>query len=169
MRIPICCKKAAGLLAVLGLALILLGPGPVRGETLEVIQPNQSLYPDPDFAGAPVGVVPQGARVQVVRQAGDWYKVDYQGLQGWLHRQAFPAPKQSGSGLSLPGLLFGAPAKETTSDEVALAGKGFTPEVESGYRQKHPEANFAAVDKVETFKVKPAKLDAFIKEGGLNP
>jgi hypothetical protein len=162
-------KKAARVLLALGLALLVLGPGPGWGETLEVIQPNQSLYPDPDFAGAPVAAVPAGARVQVVRQAGDWYKVDYHGMEGWIHRQAFPAPPPKGGGLSLPGLLFGAPAKETTSDEAALAGKGFTPEVESGYRQKHPDLNFAGVDKVETFKVNPAKLDAFIKEGGLNP
>jgi hypothetical protein len=169
VRTQIFGKKAVGVLVALGLALLLLGPGPVRAETLEVIQPNQSLYPEPDFAGAPVGVVPQGARVQVVRQAGDWYKVNYQGMEGWLHRQAFPAPPPKSGGLNLPGLLFGAPAKETSSDEVALAGKGFTPEIESGYRQKHPELNFAQVDKVETFTVPPATLGAFIKEGGLNP
>ena len=66
-------------------------------------------------------------------------------------------------------MLFGAPVKETSSDEAALAGKGFTPEVESSYRQKHPEAKFAEVDKVEANRVDPAKLQAFIKEGGLKP
>jgi hypothetical protein len=162
------CKKAAGLLVALGLALLVLGPGTGWAETLEVTQPNQYLYPDPDFAGTPMGAVPAGSRVQVIRQAGDWYKVNYQGMEGWLNRQAFPTP-QAAPKFSLPGLLFGAPVKETSSDEVALAGKGFTPEVESGYRQKHPELNFAQVDRVETFTVNPAKLDAFIKAGGLNP
>lgn len=71
--------------------------------------------------------------------------------------------------LNLPGLLTGTPVKQTSSDEAALAGKGFTPEVESGYRAKHPEMNFAEVDKVETFKVDPAALQAFIKEGDLKP
>jgi hypothetical protein len=169
VRYPVGFKKSALWLSTLMLALALLGPGTVWGETLEVIQPNQYLYPDPDFAGTPMGAVPEGSRVQVLRQAGDWYKVNYQGMEGWLNRQAFPAPKTPPSGLNLPGLLFGAPVKQTSSDEVALAGKGFTPEVESGYRQKHPELNFAQVDRVETLKVNPAKLDAFIREGGLNP
>ena len=71
--------------------------------------------------------------------------------------------------LNLPGLLTGTPVKQTSSDEAALAGKGFTPEVESGYRAKHPEMNFAEVDKVETFKVDSATLQAFIKEGDLKP
>ena len=70
---------------------------------------------------------------------------------------------------SLPGLLTGTPVKETSSDEVALAGKGFTPEVETGYRSKHPEMDFAQVDKIEGFKVDPAALQAFIKEGDLKP
>ncbi len=70
---------------------------------------------------------------------------------------------------SLPGLLTGTPVKQSSSDEVALAGKGFTPEVESSYRSKHPEMNFAEVDKIETFKVDPASLQTFIKEGDLKP
>ena len=74
-----------------------------------------------------------------------------------------------GQVLNLPGLLTGTPVEQTKSDEVALAGKGFTPEVEKGYRAKHPEMNFALVDKVETFKVDPATLQAFIKEGDLKP
>jgi hypothetical protein len=105
--------------------------------------------------------------VSVLKQSGDWYQVDYQGRPAWLHRQAFPetrAPK-----FSLPGLLFGAPVRETKSDEVALAGKGFTPEVEASYRASHPEMKFAQVDQVEAFRVADAELQGFIKEGGLKP
>jgi hypothetical protein len=74
-----------------------------------------------------------------------------------------------GQVLNLPGLLTGTPVKQTSSDEAALAGKGFTPEVESGYRAKHPEMNFAQVDKIESFKVDSATLQSFIKEGDLKP
>ena len=78
-----------------------------------------------------------------------------------------PAPAAGGPKFGLGSLLGVAPAKEASSDEAALAGKGFTPEVESSYRQKHPEMKFAEVDKVEAVKVDSAKLQAFIKEGGL--
>ena len=161
-------NKPTAWLAMLGLALLLSGPGVGRAETMKVTQSNQSLYPDPDFAGTPIAPVPVGAEVTVQQQAGDWYKVEYQGKSGWLNRQAFPAPA-TGSKFNLPGMLFGAPVKETSSDEAALAGKGFTPEVESSYRQKHPEMKFAEVDKVEAYRVDPAKLQAFIQEGGLKP
>ena len=161
-------SKFTRYLLALGLALVLLGPAVCWGEVLKVSQPNQSLYPDPDFASPPVGTVPEGAEVNVERQAGDWYKVEYQGKTGWLNRQAFPPPATS-SKFSLGGLLTGAPVKQTSSDEVALAGKGFTPEVESGYRAKHPEMNFAQVDRIESLRVDSATLQAFIQEGDLKP
>jgi uncharacterized protein YraI len=160
--------KSVSYLLALGLALVLLIPGTGWGEVLKVAQPNQSLYPDPDFGSTPVGTVPEGAEVNVETQAGDWFKVEFQGKTGWLNRQAFGRP-QASTGFSLPGLLTGKPVKETSSDEVALAGKGFTPEVENSYRSKHPEMNFAQVDKIESFTVAPAKLQTFITEGDLKP
>ncbi|OGR08959.1 MAG: hypothetical protein A3K23_05625 [Desulfobacca sp. RBG_16_58_9] len=160
-------KKPQGWLVVLGLAALLGGPGFAWGQTMKVAQGNQTLYGEPNFSGTPIAPVPLGVEVKVVSQTGDWYKVEYQGNTGWMHRQAFAqaqAPKPS-----LPGLLFGGGVKETKSDEVALAGKGFTPEVEAGYRQKNPNMNYAQVDQVESFQVDDAKLQAFIKEGGLKP
>jgi hypothetical protein len=152
----------------LGLALVLLMPGIGWGEVLKVTQPNQSLYPDPDFASTPIIPVPVGAEVNVESQAGDWYKVTYQDKVGWLNRQAVVQPAARAK-FNLPALLFGTPVKQTSSDEVALAGKGFTPEVENSYRTKHPEMNFALVDRIESYRVAPAKLQTFIKEGDLKP
>ena len=168
MRRPVFFKRHGWCFLGLALLTLWLAPGIALGETLKVTQPNQSLYPDPDFAGTPIATVPAGAEVNVLQQTGDWYKVEYQGKSGWINRQAFPAP-QKGSKFGLPAMLFGAPVKETSSDEAALAGKGFTPEVESSYQQKHPEMKFAEVDKVESYKVDAATLQAFIKEGGLKP
>ncbi len=168
MRRPVFFNKPSLWLLTAGLAVLLMGAGAVWAETLKVSQPNQQLYPEADFAGTPLGPVPVDAEVNVIRQSGDWYKVEYQGKTGWLHRQAFPQAKAA-SKFSLPGLLTGGAVKETSSDEVALAGKGFTPEVESAYRQKHPEMNFSMVDKVEANRVSEPQLQAFIKEGGLKP
>jgi uncharacterized protein YgiM (DUF1202 family) len=165
---PIFFRRPGPWFLALALLALLLLPGIAMAETMKVTQPNQSIYPDPDFASTPVAPVPVGAEVTVLQQSGDWYQVEYQGQSGWLNRQAFPAPA-AGSKFNLPGLLTGAPVKETSSDEVALAGKGFTPEVESSYKQKHPEAKYAEVDQVEAQQVAAAKLQAFITEGGLKP
>ena len=160
-------QKPWGWLAVLSLAALLLSPALAGAGTMKVTQANQSLHAEPNFSGTPIAAVPQGSEVKVVTISGDWYKVEYQGNTGWIHRQAFAEVKTPK--FSLPGLLFGGGVQQTKSDEVALAGKGFTPEVEASYRQKNPNMNYAQVDQVESFKVDPTKLQTFIKEGGLTP
>ena len=148
--------------------LVVLLPAAGWGEVRTVGRDHQSLYPDPDFGSKPIMAVPAGSEVNIESQVGEWYKVTYQGKSGWINRHAF-LTLPAGSKFNLSGLLFGTPVKQTSSDEVALAGKGFTPDVEAGYRQKNPSLNYAAVDQVERFQVNPAQLAAFIREGGLTP
>lgn len=132
-------------------------------QTFKVVQSKQQLYASPSFSADSLGSVPEGAEVRLVTQSGEWYQVEYQGQQGWLPPQAFPASKK----FDMSKLLKGKAVQESKTDEVALAGKGFTPEVEADYRQKHPNLNYAQVDQVEKFEVSPAQLQAFQREGGL--
>jgi hypothetical protein len=155
-----------GLWAVLLLLVVLLaGLNPGLAETLKVERAGTQLYEAPNFGSTPLGTLPTGAEVGVLSRSGDWVQVNYQGKTGWLHKTAFPQT----TGVKLPGLLTGGPVRESKGDEVALAGKGFTPEVEAGYRQKNPGLNYAQVDQVEQFQVNPTQLAAFIREGGLTP
>ncbi len=154
-------------LLLLWLVGLLAGLGPGWAETLKVERPDTQLYAAPNFGSASLGPVPVGAETAVLSRSGDWFQVNYQGKTGWLHKLAFPQAKAPG--MSLPGMLTGGPVRETKSDEVALAGKGFTPEVEAGYRQKNPGLNYAQVDQIERFQVNATQLAAFIKDGGLTP
>ena len=86
-------SKFTRYLLALGLALVVLMPAVGWGEVLKVSQPNQSLYPDPDFASPPVGPVPVGAEVNVERQAGDWYKVEYEGKPAGSTARPFLRPR----------------------------------------------------------------------------
>ena len=153
------------LLLLIG-SLAALSPG--MAETLKVERANTQLYQSPNFGSTTVGTVPPGAEVAVVSRSGDWVQVNYEGKTGWLHKTAFPQAA-GGPGMNLPGMLTGGPVRESKSDEVALAGKGFTPEVEAGYRQKNPGLNYAQVDEVERFEVNPGQLASFVREGGLTP
>ena len=167
MKVSAWLQRPRGWLVILGLAALLCGSVPAAAGTMKVAQSNQSLHAEPNFSGTPIAPVPQGSEVKVISISGDWFKVEYQGNTGWLHRQAFA--RTQAPQLGRPGMFLGGGVRETKSDEVALAGKGFTPELEASYRQQNPNMNYAQVDQVESFKVSPAKLQAFIKEGGLNP
>lgn len=150
-------------LILLGLTLLWAAPGVGLAQTFKVVQSKQQLYASPQFSANSLGTVPEGAEVKIVQQAAEWYQVEYQGQTGWLHQQAFPVAKK----LDLSKLLKGKAVQKSRTDEVALAGKGFTPEVEADYRQKHPNLNYALVDQVETFEVSAGQLQAFQREGGL--
>jgi hypothetical protein len=158
--------KGTWLLALF-LVLGLAAAGTGIAETLKVERPNMQLYQAPNFASPVLLPVPVGAEVTVLSRSGDWLQVSYQGKTGYMHQTAFPQTPPPAVGL--PGLLTGGPVRETRSDEVALAGKGFTPEVEAAYRQKNPGLNYAQVDLIESFRVDDRQLAAFIKEGGLTP
>jgi Bacterial SH3 domain len=150
-------------LLLAGLMLLWLTAGVGLAQTYKVVQSKQQLYAEPNFSANALGSVPEGTEVQIVQQSGGWYQVEYQGQKGWLAQQAFP----SGKKYDLSNLLKGKAVQESKTDEVALAGKGFTPEVEADYRQKHPNLNYAQVDQVEKFEVNPAQLQTFQREGGL--
>jgi hypothetical protein len=67
--------------------------------------------------------------------------------------------------------LSGVSAAKTSSaseDEVALAGKGFNPQVEESYKRKHAELDFNKVDRIEKFKIPEDELVIFIRDGGLD-
>lgn len=111
---------------ILGMAVLGLAAQPSWAKTLTVSKPCQQLYQKPNFASPPLGPVPMEERVNLLRQKGGWYKVAYHGKIGWLHQQAFPEVAPGNPTLKglLKGMLLGAPVRETSSDEVALGGKG---------------------------------------------
>ena len=119
--------KFAGVgIMILGMAVLGLAAQPSWAKTLTVSKPCQQLYQKPNFASPPLGPVPMEERVNLIFQEGEWYKVAYHGKIGWLHQQAFPEVAPGNPNLKglLKGTLLGAPVRETSSDEVALGGKG---------------------------------------------
>jgi uncharacterized protein YgiM (DUF1202 family) len=109
---------ATGMVAAL---MVLFPAAASAGEQLRtVVQENQFLYSDPEFAGPPLSPVPRGANVTILLQAGDWYRVTYKDRTGWLHRQAFGLKVKLDADRTP---LTGLPVKGASRDEVALAGK----------------------------------------------
>lgn len=54
-----------------------------------------------------------------------------------------------------------------SADEIALAGKGFSEEVEKGYKNSNKKLNYSGVDQLESVKVSDASLRSFIEDGQL--
>ncbi|CAB5170000.1 hypothetical protein D3OALGA1CA_5671 [Olavius algarvensis associated proteobacterium Delta 3] len=59
--------------------------------------------------------------------------------------------------------------KAATTDEIALAGKGFNRQVEDEFRSRHPSLDYTGLDRMEAFQVSQPEVWVFLKEGKLEP
>jgi hypothetical protein len=148
----------------LGIACLLLLPAVTlpAAETAQVITRENAIRTTPRFFAPVKTKVSYNDTVTIVAREGDWLKVRFKGSEGYLHKSAL-----KGKSLGL-GSLAGSSSGGASRDEVALAGKGFNPQVEESYRKGHPELDFAGVDRIEAVTVSDRELEKFITTGGLN-
>ncbi len=119
----------------------------------------------PSFLGKIVARLYYGDRVYVIEEKGSWQRVGLSAgaAEGWIHASAL-TPKK---------IVLQAGDKDVqtaaSSDELALAGKGFNQQVESEFKAKNPNLDFAWIDKMETYVVSEKEMKQFLKNGGLSP
>lgn len=104
--------------------------------------------------------------MQVIERKNDWLHVKYGDIDGWIHQSAVSESRQ----MKYKPVVLGAeidPEAEKDNHEVALAGKGFTPDVEKKMGENDPALNYAQIDEIEKREIPQEKLDTFMKEGGL--
>jgi hypothetical protein len=128
---------------------------------VKIITQEAMIRKDKRFFAPAVVSVPYGAVIDELEKQGDWLRVSYQGQQGWLHVSAVQEQNFNLSTLS------DQKAQETSNEEVALAGKGFTSEVETAFREKNPKMRYDLVDQVQGYQVSESELLAFIQAGDL--
>lgn len=147
------------------LLLLLLGTGialaaPKVGSTVTIRVMSAKVMKSPKFIGPTSGSVSRGDQLTVKEVKGDWYRVEGS-YSGWIHKSNVTEGKVALS--STPGGSGG----NVNRDEVELAGRGFTPQVEQQYKEKNPNLDFSHVDAIEKVSIDPSELEAFVAEGKL--
>lgn len=141
--------------------ILVLIPTLCIAETAKVITKENAIRTDCRFFSVVKSKIKYNDEVEILSQSGDWFKVIFGNVKGCIHKSAIKKNE-----FSLTGLM-GTGTRSTSSDEVALAGKGFNPQVESSYKQKHPDLNFTLVDEIEGYSLSEIQLKNFLTEGGL--
>jgi uncharacterized protein YgiM (DUF1202 family) len=154
---------------IIVIALLLLAAASVfAADTLperSIIVKETQVRDKPSYTGKILGKLVYTDRVQVLEMpaGSSWAKVRLAAkkVEGWVHVSALAKDEK-------PVVKAGSTvvAAGASGSEVALAGKGFNPEVEAEYK-KNPTLNYAAVDEMETYVVVPTALSAFITQGGI--
>ena len=119
----------------------------------------------PSFLSNIVARLSYGDRVYVLEEKGPWVRVGLPGNknEGWIHTSILTSKKIVLS----PGTAD--VQTSASSDELALAGKGFSKQVENEFRGKNPNINYAWIDRMEKFVVSQKQIKEFLKEGELSP
>lgn len=129
--------------------------------TIMSVQINKAVLRDaPTPLGKVVTSLAYCDKVTVQSQNGAWMQVTGNNQSGWIHSSALTTKKIE---------MKGEAATKTTasSSEMALAGKGFNPDVEKQFKENHKEIDFAPIDKIEKIKIPIADIQAFAREGKL--
>ena len=134
-------------------------------KTMSVQVREGHLRATPSHLGKIVARVSYGDQVVVLENAGVWDKVSVAGgkAQGWIHHTALTSRK-----IALKSGKTGVNASVSQS-EIALAGKGFSKEVEASYSKANKNLNYAWIDRMETYKVSPSQMQKFIADGRMIP
>jgi hypothetical protein len=129
-------------------------------DTVTVIVRKTSIRRDRHFYAPALAEADFGDSFNVVSREKGWVRVSTRSGEGWLHETAVTAKKVAASSQG--------PGAAVADEDVALAGKGFNPQVESEYRRKNPEADFDAVDRMERLEIGENSVAAFVHEGNLH-
>jgi len=154
-------RKSMSLL-LLGTALVIVVTAVFAAEVVKVVTKENAIRSSCRFFAPVVATVRYNDVLEVVSKEGDWYRVRFNGVEGCIHKSAVEQQK-----ITLADIGLGE-KRSASEDEVALAGKGFNPQVEDAYKGENPELAYQSVDQVEAYAVPEQRQIAFIEEGRLN-
>jgi uncharacterized protein YgiM (DUF1202 family) len=133
------------------------------GRVMYVATRDAELKSSTGFFADTVITLQYGDQVTVLRENGKWMEVKpakRPSSSGWILGNSLTSKRiiSSGSGTS------------ASADELALAGKGFSEDVEQAYKSRASAsaANYAEVDAMEALTVSREELHKFLVEGHLN-
>ncbi len=134
------------------------------GDSLRVQVRTTQVRSGPSFLGRVVTPLSYGDVVTPTRQQGVWTQVrTADGTSGWVHESALGKRKVT--------MQAGDEDVDTVAsgDELALAGKGFSSDVEAAFKKANRHIDFTWVDRMEKMTVPVAKSTAFLRAGLVKP
>lgn len=135
-----------------------------QADKMSITVKKAQIRTSPSFLGKIVIVLSYADRVEVFDERAGWFFVgtSKSSKRGWIHSSAVTNKK----------IVLKAGDKDLTagasSNEVALAGKGFNSQVEAEYKSQK-NLDYTWVDKMETYDHNVEEVIKFLNDGGVYP
>ena len=155
------CKNALAVAMVICLAATVAAAANLMSIQIKKGQ----LRTTPSFLGKIVAELNYAEQVAVLEKKEAWLKVrvSAKNAEGWLHASALTSKKI----ILKPGATDVAQA--ASSDELALAGKGFSEQIEGEFKTRNPQLDYTWINQMEQMVVSQAQMEQFLKDGKLSP
>jgi len=135
--------------------------GTLLADTMRVQVQSSQVRGTPSFLGQVVTTLTYGQAVETTGAQGPWMQVrTSDGKTGWVHSSALTTKRLSTQ-------TGGAVSAGASGDELALAGKGFSADVEAQFKAQHADIDFSWVDRMLKMNASSAQIATFAKAGGL--
>lgn len=148
------------------LATLMLAPAfasQANAESMNVQVKEADVRSAPSFLAKIIAKLPYGRAVNTQGKQGNWVKVTApKAGSGFVHESALTTEDIA---LSSGGNV----GSGASSDEVALAGKGFNQQTETAYRRANPGLSYQWINKMEQINVSPQQSQAFLEAGDVKP
>ena len=133
------------------------------GDSLFVQVRQSELRSAPGFLSTIVSRLELGDELTYLESRSGWYQVTLPstGQSGWIHEGSVRENKQTTLQLAGEGTT-----RTVTSREIALAGRGFSENMEGEYGSEN-DLDFGAVDALEGRRVDPQHIVDFVLEADL--
>ncbi len=144
----------------IGLAVVCVAV--LLAETLFVKVQTTYVRKEPKFYSPAVATLKAGESVTQIAAEAGWFRVrTAEGIEGWIHSSAVQTGKFTVAAVDQ------TLKTRATTEEVALAGKGFNRQVEEEYKNRNKGVSFVEVERMLMIKVTPDELRKFLIEGKL--
>ncbi len=142
------------------LIMLLMVSATWAGQKMSVQVRRAAVKASPSYTSRNVTTLNYGTRVDVIAEQDNWAHLS--SPSGWLHTSALTTSDLGKVNKNYTG-------SNLAYDEVALAGKGFNPQVEDAFKASNRSmaSAYNDVDRVERFTVSDAELRQFVKIGQL--
>lgn len=158
-------RRQTRIVLAIWLTFVML-PAVVLAQSLMSVQVKTTqLRATPSFLGKIITTIAYAKQVEVLENQGDWVKAAVPGTSatGWMHTTALTKKK----------ILLNPSANDVSlaasSDEIALAGKGFNAEIEKEFRTSNSQVDYVPINTMETIVISQQQMEAFLQQGGLFP
>lgn len=133
------------------------------GDSLFIQVRESELRSAPGFLSQIVERLDLGDELTYTGERADWYQVASlaTGNTGWIHAGSVRENKQTTLQLAGEGAT-----RTVTSREIALAGRGFSENMEGEYGAEN-QLDFTRVDELEARRVPPEEIVEFVLEASL--